>query len=129
MFYEPAKRNHGLKFNPFKALVYFSSFFEQPWRELFQGSPILVPDMPRRYVAQLFWLTLPEITLALGLVGAALATLAACDRTRSAQRRAVLIMIALSETLPIARRSRRSNRAGHPGEIPQNADSNQKSGS
>ena len=21
MFYEPAKRNHGLKFNPFKALV------------------------------------------------------------------------------------------------------------
>jgi len=88
--------------NPLKALLYFSHFFEQPWRELFQGSLILVPDMPRRYVAQLFALTLPEIMLALGLAGAAVAVVAAFDRREPAQRRAVLLMVALAAALPIA---------------------------
>jgi 4-amino-4-deoxy-L-arabinose transferase-like glycosyltransferase len=88
--------------NPLKALVYFSTFFEQPWRELFQGSLVLVPDMPRRYVAQLFALTLPEIMLALGLAGAAIAFIAAFDRRPSPQRRAVHLMLALAATLPIA---------------------------
>jgi Dolichyl-phosphate-mannose-protein mannosyltransferase len=88
--------------NPFKAFVYFSHFFEKPWRELFQGIPILVSDMPRRYVAQLFALTLPEIMLALGLAGAALAFAAAFDRALPAQRRAVLLILALAATFPIA---------------------------
>src|SRR4029077_9575029 len=77
-------------------------FFEQPWRELFAGSPVVVSDMPRRYVAQLFWLTLPEIMLALGLAGAALGFATAFDRKQPAQRRAVLLMLALAATLPIA---------------------------
>jgi hypothetical protein len=88
--------------NPLKALLYFSNFFETPWRELFQGRPILVPDMPRRYVAQLFWLKLPEIMLALGIAGVAMTFAGACDRTQSAQRRAVLLMLALAASLPIA---------------------------
>ena len=88
--------------NPLRALVYFSHFFEKPWHELFEGSLMLVPDMPRRYVAQLFWLTLPEITLVLGLAGAAVAGAAAFDRTQTTQRRAVLLMLALAATLPIA---------------------------
>src|SRR5262249_61138932 len=88
--------------NPLKALVYFSHFFETPWRELFQGGPILVSDMPRRYVAQLFALRLPEVTLTLGLAGAAIAFVAACDRRQTAQRRAVLLMLACAATLPIA---------------------------
>jgi 4-amino-4-deoxy-L-arabinose transferase-like glycosyltransferase len=88
--------------NPIEALVYFSSFFEQPWRELFQGSLILVPDMPRRYVAQLFALTLPEIMLVLGLAGATIAFVAAFDRRRPPQRRAALLALALAATLPIA---------------------------
>jgi hypothetical protein len=88
--------------NPLEALRYFSHFFEQPWRELFQGSLVLVPDMPRRYVAQLFALTLPEIMLALGLAGAAIAFIAAFDRRDSPQRRAVVLMLALAATLPIA---------------------------
>jgi 4-amino-4-deoxy-L-arabinose transferase-like glycosyltransferase len=88
--------------NPLTALVYFSTFFEQPWRELFQGIPMLVPDMPRRYVAQLFALTLPEIMLALGLAGAVFAFVAACNHRTSPQRRAVLLMLALAATLPIA---------------------------
>ena len=88
--------------NPLEALAYFSTFFEQPWRELFQGSPVLVPDMPRRYVAQLFALTLPAVTLALGLAGTAIAFVAALGRRRPAQRRAVLAMLALAASLPIA---------------------------
>ena len=80
----------GDPLNPLEALVYFSHFFEQPWRELFQGSLVLVPDMPRRYVAQLFALTLPEIMLALGLAGAAIALIAAFDRRAPPQQRAVL---------------------------------------
>src|SRR5690348_821793 len=88
--------------NPFKALAYFSHFFEKPWRELFAGSPILVSEMPRRYVAQLFALKLPEAMLVLGLAGAGLGFAAAFDDTRPAQRRAVLLMLALAATLPIA---------------------------
>ena len=56
--------------NPFRALEYFAHFFEKPWSELFGGSGILVTEMPRRYVATLFALKLPEMLLALGLVGA-----------------------------------------------------------
>jgi hypothetical protein len=88
--------------NPFRALVYFSSFFENPWRELFDGSLTLVPDMPRRYVPQLFALELPEITLALALCGLAGTFAATIDRTLPAQRRAVLFMLALAAVFPIA---------------------------
>jgi hypothetical protein len=88
--------------NPVRALIYFSSFFEKPWRELFDGAFILVPDMPRRYVPQLFALTLPDITLALGLCGAAGAFAATLDRTLSAPRRAILLMLALAAIFPIA---------------------------
>jgi hypothetical protein len=88
--------------NPVNALVYFSKFFEKPWRELFDGAFILVPDMPRRYVPQLFAVTLPDVTLALGLCGAAGAYVAAFNRAVSAPRRAILLMLALAATLPIA---------------------------
>ena len=88
--------------NPLRAIDYFSHFFEKPWRELFDGQLILVPDMPRRYVPQLFALTLPEIMLALSLCGAAGAFIATLDRTRPVQRRAVLLFVALAATFPIA---------------------------
>jgi Dolichyl-phosphate-mannose-protein mannosyltransferase len=88
--------------NPLRALDYFAHFFEKPWRELFEGDLILVPDMPRRYVAELFALTLPAVTLALGICGAAGAVVTALDRTLPPQRRAVLLMLALAATFPIA---------------------------
>ncbi|HEY2136119.1 MAG TPA: glycosyltransferase family 39 protein [Xanthobacteraceae bacterium] len=88
--------------NPIKALIYFSSFFEKPWRELFAGNFILVPDMPRRYVPQLFALQLPDVTLALGLCGVVGAYAAAASRALSTQRRAIFIMLALAATFPIA---------------------------
>ena len=88
--------------NPFRALEYFSYFFEKPWRELFAGHLILVPDMPRSYVPTLFALTLPLILSALGLVGAAGALVAALRGNIAANRRAVLLLLALAALLPLA---------------------------
>jgi hypothetical protein len=87
--------------NPFRALEYFSHFFEQPWEELFGGFLIPVPDMPRSYVPTLFALNLPEIFLALGFGGAAGALIAALRRDVAANRRAVLLLVALAALLPL----------------------------
>jgi hypothetical protein len=77
--------------NPFRALEYFSRFFEKPWQELFDGHVISVPDMPRSYLPTLFALKLPVIYLVLGLGGAAGALVAAFRRTVAFNRRAVLL--------------------------------------
>jgi len=89
--------------NPFRAVEYFSNFFEKPWRELFDGRLIPVPDMPRSYVPTLVALKLPEILLALGLCGTAGATVAMAARNRGvgAGRRAALFAVVLAATLPI----------------------------
>ena len=87
--------------NPIRALLYFSHFFEHPWRELFDGALILVPDMPRQYVPQLFALTLPEIMLALGIAGIAAALVASARAADPPERRAALLLLVLSATFPI----------------------------
>jgi hypothetical protein len=88
--------------NPFHAVEYFSNFFEKPWRELFNGQLIPVPDMPRSYVPTLVALQLPEILLALGLSGIAGALAAVATRDRgSAGHRAALLAVVLAATLPI----------------------------
>ncbi len=51
--------------NPFRALTYFSHFFEKPWKEMFDGALVSVPDMPWSYLPTLFALQLPEVLLAL----------------------------------------------------------------
>jgi Dolichyl-phosphate-mannose-protein mannosyltransferase len=91
--------------NPFHAVEYFSNFFEKPWRELFDGQLVPVVDMPRSYVPTLFALQLPELMLALGLCGAALALMAVVmgtDRDATgAGRRAALLSTLLAALLPI----------------------------
>jgi hypothetical protein len=87
--------------NPFLAVDYFSSFFEKPWKELFVGELILVPDMPRSYVPTLLALKLPELMLALGLGGMAGAIISIVRRG-NAGRRAALLCVVLAATLPIA---------------------------
>jgi hypothetical protein len=91
--------------NPFRAVEYFSNFFEKPWRELFDGRLIPVIDMPRNYVPTLFALQLPELLLALGLagmIGAAVYAVTAKDQTSSgAGRRAAMFSTALAAALPI----------------------------
>jgi hypothetical protein len=90
--------------NPFHAVEYFSNFFEKPWRELFEGQLIPVPDMPRSYVPILAALQLPGLLLALGLGGiaGAIAVIAGFGkRSVSAGRRAALLTIVLAATLPV----------------------------
>jgi hypothetical protein len=90
--------------NPFRAVEYFSNFFERPWRELFDGQLILIPDMPRSYVPTLAALTLPELMLTLGLCGAIGATIAAARRERTGAllgQRAALWAVVLAAVLPV----------------------------
>ena len=49
--------------NPLHALTYFSHFFEKPWKEMFDGALVSVPDMPWSYLPTLFALQLPEVLL------------------------------------------------------------------
>jgi len=90
--------------NPFHAVEYFSYFFEKPWRELFDGQLILVPDMPRSYVPTLVALKLPELLLALGLsgiAGAIITIVGGGDRGGSVGHRAALLATVLAATLPV----------------------------
>jgi 4-amino-4-deoxy-L-arabinose transferase-like glycosyltransferase len=92
--------------NPFHAVEYFSNFFEKPWRELFDGQLILVPDMPRRYVPTLLALTLPELMLALGLCGTIGAAVESVQEDGSSsiansERRAALFAVILAALLPV----------------------------
>jgi hypothetical protein len=88
--------------NPLHAAEYFDTFFEKPWQELYEGRLIDVPDMPASYLPHLFMLKLPEIMLALGTIGMLGAFITAARGSVPPNRRAGLIMVALSAILPIA---------------------------
>jgi hypothetical protein len=93
--------------NPFRAVEYFSNFFERPWRELFDGGLVLVPDMPRSYMPTLAVLTQPELLLGLSLCGTIGAIVVAgrggLDRVRALPgRRAALLAVVLAALLPVA---------------------------
>jgi hypothetical protein len=87
--------------NLLRAVEYFSHFFEKPWKEMFGGAVVSVPDMPRSYVPTLFALKLPELMLALGLGGTAGALVAAARRELPLPKRATLLLLALAATVPI----------------------------
>jgi dolichyl-phosphate-mannose-protein mannosyltransferase len=88
--------------NPLRAVEYFDTFFEKPWEELYEGRQIPVPDMPASYLPHLFILKLPEITLALGMVGFVSVMLLTLRREIIINRRASLMMLALAPIVPIA---------------------------
>ncbi len=88
--------------NPFLALTYFSTFFERPWKEMFDGALVSVPDMPWSYLPTLFALQMPEVLLALA-TGAVVATFVLLPRRHvPARRKTILLMLTLAATLPIA---------------------------
>ncbi len=88
--------------NPFLALTYFSHFFERPWKEMFDGALVSVPDMPWSYLPTLFALQMPEVLLTLS-IGAVVGTLALLPRRDvPARRKTILLMLTLAATLPIA---------------------------
>lgn len=88
--------------NPFRAVEYFSRFFEEPWDELFAGALISVPDMPRSYVPTLLALKLPMLFWLLALAGTAGTLIAACRRDVETPRRSVYLLVALAALLPVA---------------------------
>jgi len=88
--------------NPFHALTYFSHFFEKPWKEMFDGALVSVPDMPWFYLPTLFALQLPEVLLGL-LIAGVIGTLVLLARTGvSGRRKTILLMLTLAATLPLA---------------------------
>src|ERR1019366_8991005 len=87
--------------NPFQALTYFSHFFEKPWKEMFDGALVSVPDMPWSYLPTLFALQLPEVLLGLTIAGVA-GTLVVLPRGDvTARRKTILLMLTLAATLPL----------------------------
>lgn len=88
--------------NPFEALTYFSHFFEKPWKEMFDGAIVSVPDMPWSYLPTLFALQLPEVMLVL-MGGAVVSSFAMLPRRQvPARRKTILLMLTLAATLPLA---------------------------
>jgi hypothetical protein len=87
--------------NPFRALTYFSSFFEKPWKEMFDGALVSVPDMPWSYLPTLFALQLPEVLLGL-LIAGVFGSLVSLSRTGvTARRKTILLTLTLAAMLPV----------------------------
>jgi dolichyl-phosphate-mannose-protein mannosyltransferase len=87
--------------NPFQALTYFSHFFEKPWKEMFDGALVSVPDMPWSYLPTLFALQLPEVLLALAIAGVGGTFMSLSRKDVPARRKTILLMLTLAATLPL----------------------------
>jgi hypothetical protein len=87
--------------NPFHALTYFSHFFEKPWKEMFDGALVSVPDMPWSYLPTLFALQLPEVLLGLLMAGVVGALVVLPRGDVSARRKTILLMLTSAATLPL----------------------------
>lgn len=87
--------------NLFRAAEYFSHFFEKPWRELYNGALIDVPNMPWTYIPTMFGLHLPEMLLALVLLGTGLIIAALASRQIDTRRKSILMVVLLAAFLPL----------------------------
>src|SRR5258705_945581 len=87
--------------HPFQALTYFSHFFEKPWKEMFEGALVSVPDMPWSYLPTLFALQLPEVLLGLLAAGVVGTFMSLSHKDVTARRKTILLMLTLAATLPL----------------------------
>ncbi len=87
--------------NPFRALTYFSTFFEKPWKEMFDGALVSVPDMPWSYLPTLFALQMPEVLLAFFIAGVVGTLVSLSRRDVPARRKTILLMLTSAATLPL----------------------------
>jgi hypothetical protein len=87
--------------HPFEALTYFSHFFEKPWKEMFDGALVSVPDMPWSYLPTLFALQLPEVLLTLLIAGVVGSVMSLSRPDVPGRRKTVLLMLTLAATLPL----------------------------
>lgn len=87
--------------NPFHALSYFSTFFEKPWKEMFDGALVSVPDMPWSYLPTLFALQLPEVLIVLCAGGVTMTFMSLLQTGLPARRKAILLTLTFAATLPL----------------------------
>ncbi len=87
--------------NPFKAIVYYSNFWEKPWRELYDGMQIMIPEMPRTYLPKLCVLKIPEIVGGFAIAGIAGSLVAIIRGYGTPARRASLALLVAAALLPI----------------------------
>jgi hypothetical protein len=87
--------------NPFKAIAYYSNFWEKPWRETFDGMQIMIPEMPRTYLPKLCLLKIPEIVGALAISGIAGSLVMIFRGIGTPAKRASLALLVAAALLPI----------------------------
>lgn len=87
--------------NPFKAIVYYSNFWEKPWRELYDGMRIMIPEMPRTYLPKLCVLKIPEIVGGLAVAGMAGSLVMIFRGLGTPAKRASLALLVAAALLPI----------------------------
>ncbi|UGY13060.1 glycosyltransferase family 39 protein [Bradyrhizobium septentrionale] len=87
--------------HPFEAVTYFSHFFEKPWKEMFDGALVSVPDMPWSYLPTLFALQLPEVLLVLLTAGVVMTFMSLSRNDVPAKRKSIMLMLTLAATLPL----------------------------
>jgi hypothetical protein len=87
--------------NPLHAVTYFSHFFEKPWKEMFDGALVSVPDMPWSYLPTLFALQLPEVLLGLLTAGVVGSFMSLSRSDVPGRRKTILLMLTLAATLPL----------------------------
>jgi hypothetical protein len=87
--------------HPLQALTYFSHFFEKPWKEMFDGALVSVPDMPWSYLPTLFALQLPEVLLGLTIAGVVGTFMSLSRKDVPVRRKTILLMLTLAATLPL----------------------------
>lgn len=88
--------------NPIRAIEYYSHFWENPWKEMYDGIALLIPNMPRSYVPKLCLLKFPEIFLGLAIAGTAGAVIASVRGEVDPKRSASLMLLVTAAVLPIA---------------------------
>jgi Dolichyl-phosphate-mannose-protein mannosyltransferase len=87
--------------NPLEAVTYFSTFFEKPWKEMFDGALVSVPDMPWSYLPTLFALQLPEVLLGLLAAGVVVTFMSLSRPDVPARRKSILLTLTVAAMLPV----------------------------
>jgi len=87
--------------NPFKAIAYYSNFWEKPWRELYDGMRIMIPEMPRTYLPKLCLLKIPELVGGLAIGGIAGSLVMIFRGLGTPAKRASLALLVAAALIPI----------------------------
>lgn len=87
--------------NPLRAVQYFSNFWEKPWKELYDGVTVPIPQMPRSYLPKLCLLKIPEIFDGLAIAGVAGGIVAIVRGYGTPAKRASFALLIAAALVPI----------------------------